>query len=188
MITLSPFSEEGFPVIAPCCGRRLFTMLDKEDHTTDFLYSDGDIVDVFPLLRDDQRKGFGRSTHITLGECPLCDAFIIGLETSMVAAAPDVAFQDRYFFRNEKRGLPTNFVAGRGDEKWIMSCFDTPLGPMFEHIFGPLTNVTGEWVDPQGAVNWPREEGGDFACNFLLERWDELIEQMRASTAQASPG
>jgi hypothetical protein len=185
MITLAPFSEEGFPVIAPCCGRRLFTMLDKEDHTTDFSYFDGDIVPVFHKLRDDQREGFGWSTRLDVGTCPLCEASIIGIETSMVAAEPDMAFEDRYFFRNEKRGLPTNFIASRGVEKWIVSRFDTPLGPMFEHIFGPMVDVTGDWVGPHG-VAICHGEGWDFACNFLLERWDELIEQMRASTAHAS--
>lgn len=186
MIKVYPVGENGFSVTCPHCGGHLFTTHETDDHRGDFLYFDGDIVPVYHRLEDARRTGFGCSTRLNVGECALCDAPIIGIEACMIAVEPDEKFEDRYFFRNEYRGYPTNFVATRGEETWIMSRFDTPLGPMFEHIFNPQLDKARSPVDANSVAAGPKRPGWEPASDFLLERWDELVEHMRAATASTA--
>jgi len=49
-----------------------------------------------------------------------------------------------YFFQNGDRGEENNFIGRRSEETWIISRFDTPVGPTLEHQFGKFAVTFGD--------------------------------------------
>ena len=59
-------------------------------------------------------------------------------------------------------------------ETWIDSHFDTPLGPMLEHQFGPFALTFVEPLGPKGMASSVLGGLPDLARHFLLTQWNEL--------------
>jgi len=87
---------------------------------------------------------------------------------------PDTDTEDVFFHHNGDRGEETKFLAQRGVDRWILTRFDTPQGPMIEHDFGPFADTYGDWIGPYGVASCIEGGPWSFARAFLLERWDEL--------------
>ncbi len=103
-----------------------------------------------------------------------CAKPIVGIIAQFLDTDPDAEFEDVYFFDNGDKGKPTNFLARQGQLAWFVSRYDTPLGPMLEHWFGPFPDRFGDWIGPNGVATCSGSPAWDFAVEFMLSRWDEL--------------
>jgi hypothetical protein len=177
MIETNAITESGAPVACPHCRKTLFTVLPHRQELAfeGYLYTDSDTVPISPSLSASQSQGFGSwDTELMAGECPFCRGAYFAITVILIDAMPDDEFRQVYFYRSGDRGEKSNFTARHGNQSWVISRFDTPLGPMLEHEFGPFADTFGKWI---GSVGVASCEGGgpwDFAKEFLLMHWDAL--------------
>jgi hypothetical protein len=176
MIETSVLDANGAPVACPHCRKTLFTVFPhrQEQAFAGHLYTDGDMVPVFHSLTDEQRQGFGWDTELMVGKCPFCGGAYFRITALFIDAVPDHEFKDVYFFRNGDRGEPTHFTARRCSQTWVIAVFDTPLGPMLQHEFGPFADTFGAWIGPFGVASCASGGPWGFAKEFLLTQWDDL--------------
>lgn len=173
MIQTSEIPAEGHRVSCPHCRQTLYTMFARREELVfdGYLYGDGDTVPLFHRLSDKQRQG-GWHAVLSAGECPFCIAPIFSLTAAFIDAEADDEFENVYFFCNDDRGERVHLLAQRGDESWIVSLFNTHLGPMLEHEFGPFADTYGEWMGPAGVASCSQGGPWAFAIDFLVDRWD----------------
>lgn len=175
MIETTEIPAEGVTVDCPSCRKALYRQFaDRtEDYFEGYLYSDGDTVPLYHQLGEEQRRG-GWHAALSAGTCPFCAQPFFGLVACFTDAEPDDEFESVYFHVNDDRGEPKHFSARRGEERWLVSHFDTHLGPMLEHEFGPFADTYGGWISEAGVATCSQGGPWDFAIDFLLNRWDEL--------------
>jgi hypothetical protein len=176
MIEAEPIGEIEHNVVCPHCRADLFHVSPVGQRATfpGFLYEDGDTIPIFSHLSEEQHKGFGWTTQLYSGTCPFCASRLIAIEAAFMDVEPDIDTEDVFFHRNGDRGEGANFLAKRGIDRWIVTRFDTPQGPMVEHSFGPFIDNYGEWVGPNSVASCAEGGPWQFATTFLLDRWDEL--------------
>lgn len=86
----------------------------------------------------------------------------------MIDADVDETFRSEYLWMNGDIEPSACFDAHRNGERWFVSRFDTPRGVLLCHFFGYF---------PLQATH---EETVQFGHQFLIERWAELRELVRA--------
>ncbi len=173
MIETKAIDPSGIALDCPHCGKALLTVFPHGpkkafDH---YLYFDGSpgTIELTP-----RHRRLGWHIEVRLGTCPFCAGDYFGITARFVDAIPDDDFIHVYFFRNGERGDENNFIGRRSEETWIISHFDTPLGPMLEHQFGPFALTFVERLGPKGIASCIIGGPSDFARHFLLTQWDEL--------------
>ena len=175
MIETNPIDPEGFPVACPHCQRLLYLA-----HPTEVVYeaagylSDGDTIPIHDDLAPEQRDGFGWYATLDAGTCDACRKPLFEIAASFMDVEPDEEVENRFFHRNADMGDEHHFIGRRGAERWLVTRFDTPQGPMLEHAFGPFADNYGNWIGTAGVASCRNGGPWEFAREFLLERWAEL--------------
>jgi hypothetical protein len=179
MIETMAIDQNGIAIDCPHCRKALLTVFPHEPKKAfdRYLYTDGDTVPI-ELTARHRRRGW--DIEVRLGACRFCGGDYFGITARFIDAKPDDTFIHVYFGRNGDRGEENNFIGRRGEETWIVSRFDTPLGPMLEHQFGPFAVTFGDRRASNGVAG--RFIGGpaDLARHFLLTQWAELRTMLKA--------
>ena len=173
MIETKATDPSGIAIDCPHCREALLTVFPHGpkkafDH---YLYFDGGHV---PIGSTRRHRRLGWDIEVRLGTCPFCAGSYFGISARFVDAMPDDNFIHVYFFRNGDRVDESNFIGRRSEETWIISHFDTPLGPMLEHQFGPFALALVERLGPKGIAGCGIGGPSDLARHFLLTQWNEL--------------
>ncbi len=173
MIETKAINPSGIAIDCPHCGKALLTVFPHGPKKAfdRYLYTDWDTVTVELAPR---RRQLGWDIEVRLGTCPFCAGDYFGITARFIDAIPDDDFIRVYFLRTGDRGEENNFIGRRGEETWIISRFDTPLGPMLEHQFGPFAVTFGDQLEPKGVAGSFMGGPSDLARQFLLTQWDEL--------------
>jgi hypothetical protein len=184
MITLRRVKD---PVTLSCpyCDAPILTFDENEGHLAvdraPLEHSDI-ISDMLGRLSPEQLvpNGFQCVLDVASGRCCkrlffFVDAIMVNRNLDPNANNADNEFISTYFFFNGDRGRPTHFMASRGKREWPVQRFESPLGPVLHHYFGPfrwiektLTGADGTTESDKGKGNW------DYARRVLLALWDDL--------------
>jgi len=189
MITLRRVTDP-VAVRCPYCAAPILTFGEHEGQ----LAGNGDWLDggdSIPRFRESltpaQRAPNGFHAILEVGHAACCTRDYFVAEAIMVNRDldpnADTDFVGAYFFFNGDRGRPTNFLASRGKREWIMQRFDSPLGPVLHHYFGPFQMLDEPPLSPDGMVSTDHgRRNWDYARGILLALWDDL-QALCASTA-----
>jgi hypothetical protein len=168
-------------IACPHCGEPLLRMGEHDVEVVGggFWLEDGDTVLINHALNPAQREGFGWKTRLDVGSSPCCEKQYVVITATFAKGLPDDEFINRYFQLNEDRGRETNFVASSGDARWYVTRFESRLGPVLEHQFGPFAWNETSWIGRNGvsactASASEKPTPFDFARDLLLEHWDSL--------------
>jgi hypothetical protein len=180
MIETKAIDPSGIAIDCPHCGKTLLTVFPHGPKKAfdRYLYPDRDTV---PTELASGHRRLGWDIEARLGKCPFCAGDYFGITARFIDAIPDDDFIYVYFFRNADRGEANNFIGRRSEETWIISRFDTPLGPMLEHQFGPFAITFGDQLAPNDKAGCIIGGPSDLARHFLLTQWDELRTMSKTS-------
>jgi hypothetical protein len=173
MIETKAIEPSGMVIDCPHCRKALLTVFPHGPKKAfdRYLYTDCDTV---PIELAPRQRVLGWDIEVRLGTCPFCAGAYFGITARFIDAIPDDDVIHVYFFRNGDRGEENNFIGRRSEDTWIISRFDTPLGPMLEHQFGPFAATFGDRLWPNGVAGCVIGGPSDLARHFLLTQWDEL--------------
>ncbi|WP_424363332.1 hypothetical protein [Methylocystis parvus] len=173
MIETEAIDPSGIAIDCPHCRRLLLTVCSHgpKNAFDRYLYTDDDTV---PIELAPRQPIFGWDIEVRLGACPYCAGAYFGITARFIDGIPDDDVIDVFFRRNGDRGEENNFIGRRSEETWIVSRFETPVGPMLEHQFGPFAATFGGRLWPNGVADCGIGGPSDLARHFLLSQWDEL--------------
>ncbi len=166
---------EPVEINCPHCGAPIYA---AHEHTTRMLgagswLDDGDIVPgLYQALKPEQREPDGFYCHLGTGSRPCCGKQYIVITATFVNTSPDDDFRDTYFRLNGDRGEETNFIARRAEFSWLVSRFESPLGPVLAHERGPFPWEDKSWIGPYGVAACA--DGNDTPWQFARELLVEL--------------
>lgn len=173
MIETEAIEPGGIAIDCPHCRRLLLTVCSHGPKKAfdRYLYTDGDTV---PVELAPRQRVLGWDIEVRLGACRYCAGAFFGITARFIDGIPDDDVIHVFFLRNGDRGEEINFIGRRREERWIVSRFETPVGPMLEHQFGPFAANSGDRLWPNDAANSCIGGPSDLARHFLLTQWDEL--------------
>jgi hypothetical protein len=176
MIEIKTIEHRGATIDCPHCRKALVTLFPNgpKQAFDRYLYDDGDVrrsLSEIPRLH-------GSDIEVRLGTCFYCTGDYFGVTARFIDAILDDEFIQIYFLGNGDRGEESNFIGQNSEEEWTVTRFDTPLGPMLEHQFGPCAaKLTG--------IHYPGNAStfagpSELAEHFLLAQWNELRKMPKA--------
>jgi hypothetical protein len=170
MIETKRIGAGGVAIDCPHCSKALLTVFARgpKNAFDRFLYAK------IPVESMPRPRMLGWDVEVRLGACAFCASDYFGISARFIDALPNDDFIKVYFSRKGDRGQENNFIGQRGNETWIISRFDTPLGPMLEHQFGPFPGFSDARLWQFGVAGSATRGPSDLARHFLLTQWDEL--------------
>jgi hypothetical protein len=115
-----------------------------------------------------------------------CAGAYFGITARFIDAIPDDDVIHIYFLQNGDRGEENNFIGRRSEETWIISRFDTPVGPTLEHQFGQFAVTFGDRLLPDGVASCVIGAPSDLARHFLPTQTHELRAMPKALGLRAA--
>ena len=144
---------------------------------------DGDTIQgVYKLLSSSQRDPSGLDCALYVGDCPRCGRDYYIVEAQIMGVTWDDAmpyFANKSMLRIERNSLCALAEHIEGvPRSWVMQEFETPLGVMQSHIFGPWSlDDPGSVIGPHGVASCGSGGAGDpweHGAALLSKVWDAL--------------
>jgi hypothetical protein len=192
-LTLASPPPQGANICCPSCGALLLHVYSDRCEVPNrrTWLSDGDTIFGFHQRLSEAGKlspDIGIDYELLIGHCPICTSDYFVVDALLVAAPVEFEsdYADVYFRGNGDRGQETNLIVLRelsGEVKpiWWASRFETPLGPLLHHCFGPFplqdkSMVSGPWGVMACSASPGEKSPWTFASDLLFSIWDELVD------------
>ena len=184
MIETKAIEPSGIAIDCPHCRKALLTVFPHgpKNAFDRYLYP----IDTVPIELAPRQRLLGWDIEVRPGTCFFCAGVYFGITARFIDFDTDDDVIHIYFFRNGDRGEENNFIGRRGEETWIISRFDTPVGPMLEHQFGPFAVTFGDRLLPNRVAGCVIGAPSDLARHFLLTQTDELHAMPKALGLRAA--
>lgn len=183
-ITKVPLSN-SHALTCPSCGKPIYVAhpADTEVPGGGTWLRDGDTIGgLWDMLSDVQKVPETFDYELMVGGCRSCgNDYYVALASFMEG---DKEETHDYLLFNADPGAVRNYICSRDDMRWLLSEYETPIGVMHHHTFGPWALKSPDGVIGRygvsscgdGAVAEPWEH----ARGLLFAAWDDL-RALRAS-------
>lgn len=170
----------------PSCGKPVYVAhpTDTEVPGGGTWLRDGDTIGgLWNMLSEAQKKPSAFAYELMVGGCRSCGKdYYVALASFM--DGDEEAAQD-YLRFNVELGPVRNYLCSLPTTQWLLSEYETPIGVMHHHTFGPWALKSADGVIGRYGVsscgNWAVAEPWEHARGLLFATWDDL-RALRANT------